>query len=190
MIDDLNDIIQPFDLSLLSPNSFRVIITRMPKSLFYIQSFNIPGITVTPSQQRWTGMSAIPYPGETMEFDDLSLNLIVDENLENYLELHHWIRESIGVSHPQLKQDFFTDIILFTLTNNKNPNIIMTFRQAFPYTLGGINFDVTQDNATALQTTVVFKFAHMILNPDEMISSREFSSSAALFHSVSANTAF
>lgn len=170
---DLSEIIKPFDLSLFEPNNFRVIVTRMPETLFYIQSCVIPGITINPVTTRYTGYNLVPYPGETMEVDDVALNFIVNENLDNYMEMHRWIREAISQSEPQLHNRFFSNIILFTLTNNKNANIVMTFKDAFPFSLSAINLDLTGDAAGPIISTVTFKFAKMIIDPDLELSSHE-----------------
>lgn len=173
MTTDLLELIKPFDLSLLEPNNFRVIVSRMPETLFYIQSITLPGITINPVTTRYTGYNVIPFPGETMEINDISINFIVNENLNNYMEMHRWIRSAIEQSEPNLHDHFFSNIILFTLTNNKNANIVMTFKNAFPFSLTDINLDITGEVASSIIATVQFKFAKMIIDPDLEISSHE-----------------
>lgn len=170
MDTSISELIKPFDLSLFSSNKFYIIVNRMPETLFYVQSAAIPGITISPVQ-RATGMNFIFLPGETMEIDDITMTFIVDKNLKNYLEMHHWIREATVTSSPELRERFFGRIILFTLTNHFNPNIVMTFTQAFPYSLSAINLDLTADSSSAIIATVMFKFSKMVLNVEgEIIS--------------------
>jgi hypothetical protein len=37
-------------------------------------------------------------PGDKILFEDFSLRFLVDENLENYMEIHNWIR---GLGFPE-----------------------------------------------------------------------------------------
>ena len=41
--------------------------------------------------------------GDKITYDDLSFSFFVDENLENYLEVHNWIR---GLGYPESIQEF------------------------------------------------------------------------------------
>jgi hypothetical protein len=45
----------------------------------------------------------LPTPGDIIEFGDLSLRFLVDENLENYMEIQNWIR---GLGFPENLQQF------------------------------------------------------------------------------------
>ena len=38
-----------------------------------------------------TPLADIPIPGETITFSDLEVTFLVDENLENYREIHGWM---------------------------------------------------------------------------------------------------
>lgn len=166
----VSELIKPFDLSLFASNKFYTVITRMPETLFYVQSVTLPGITVNPVQ-RSTGMNMIFFPGETLETDDLTLTFTVNKDLKNYFEMHRWIREAISTSSPELRDRFFTNIILFTLTNNFNPNIVMTFHSAFPYSLSPINLSLTENPSDAIIATVMFKYSKMVIDVEGEISS-------------------
>ena len=45
----------------------------------------------------------IPTPGDKIEFGDLSLRFLVDEDLSNYMEIQNWIR---GLGYPEEVQEF------------------------------------------------------------------------------------
>ena len=45
----------------------------------------------------------IPTPGDKIEFGDLTLRFLVDEDLTNYMEIQKWIR---GLGFPESIQDF------------------------------------------------------------------------------------
>jgi hypothetical protein len=52
-------------------------------------------------------LKAIPVPGDQIQFEDLTLQFLVDENMENYLEIHNWI---YSLGYPK-SVDQFGDLI-------------------------------------------------------------------------------
>ena len=77
-------------------SGFQFSVTRSPKVSYFGNMINIPGITLGVAQQP-SYLKMIPRPGEIIDFEDLTLNFLVDENLENYIEIQNWIR-GIGFS--------------------------------------------------------------------------------------------
>jgi len=67
----------------LSPTGFKFTLNRSPKVSFFCNSANIPalnlGVAVQPSYT-----TNVPIPGDKVEFDDLRLRFLIDENLENF----------------------------------------------------------------------------------------------------------
>ena len=51
------------------------------------------GVATQPTYLRDT-----PIPGDKISFGDFDLEFIVDEDFENYLEIHNWIR---GLGYPK-----------------------------------------------------------------------------------------
>ena len=48
-------------------------------------------------------MKDIPVPGDKLTYADLTLSFFVDEDLENYIEVHNWLR---GLGFPESIQEF------------------------------------------------------------------------------------
>ena len=69
----------------LSPTGFKFTLNRSPKVSFFCNSANIPalnlGVAVQPNYN-----TNVPIPGDKVEFDDLRLRFLIDENLENFME--------------------------------------------------------------------------------------------------------
>tara|TARA_B100000035_G_scaffold143377_1_gene122050 strand:+ start:472 stop:807 length:336 start_codon:yes stop_codon:yes gene_type:complete len=76
---------QPTKLDYTSPTQFRFVINQLPKVEYFTVAANVPGITLG-SATYATPLKDIPYPGEKLTYEDLTLTFIVDENLENYIE--------------------------------------------------------------------------------------------------------
>ena len=56
------------------------------------------GVTIQPNYLR-----PIPVPGDTIEFGDLQLRFLIDEDLGNYMEIQKWIR---GLGFPESLNQF------------------------------------------------------------------------------------
>jgi len=158
----------------LSPVGFKFTLNRTPKVAFFGNSVNIPGMTLGVSVQP-TYLKDIDTPGDKIQFDDLTLRFLVDENLENYMEIQNWIR---GLGYPenlqqfadlqnqgiiqgnyvQDRQNIYSDGTLQVLTSSLIPNFQVVFKDLFPYSLGTLTFDATQTDIQYFTADVGFKY--------------------------------
>ena len=69
---------------------------------YFTTACNIPGIALGVTQQP-TPLADIPLPGDTISFSDLEITFLVDENLENYREIHGWM---YGIGFPKSRTQF------------------------------------------------------------------------------------
>ena len=88
---------QPAKLDYASPIQFRFKCTKLPEVEFTCQTANIPGISLGSATQP-TPLVDIPIPGEKISYQSLDISFLVDENLNNYKEIHDWL---IGIGFPQ-----------------------------------------------------------------------------------------
>ena len=93
---------QPSIMDYASPVQFRFKCSKLPKVEFFCQSANIPGIGLGVASID-TPLKSIPFPGDEVTYQDLAISFLVDENLENYKEIHDWI---IGLGAPQNHTQF------------------------------------------------------------------------------------
>ena len=87
-----------------SPIQFRFKMTKLPLVEFTVQTANIPGITLGETSMP-TPLKDIPIPGDKVSYGSLDVTFLVDENLNNYKELHDWIT---GLGFPQDHKQFKT----------------------------------------------------------------------------------
>ena len=95
---------QPSKLDYASPTQFKFQIAKLPKVEYFCTSANIPQIDLTSVQQD-TPLADIPLPGVKLSFSDLNVTFMVDENLENYREIHGWLT---GLGFPKSRTQFKT----------------------------------------------------------------------------------
>ena len=71
--------------------------TKLPNVEFFVQTANIPGITLG-STSFETPLKDIAGVGDKVTYQTLDISFLVDENLNNYKEIHDWI---IGLGFPK-----------------------------------------------------------------------------------------
>ena len=92
----------PDKLDYASPIQFRFTCAKLPTVEFFCQTANIPGITLGTADVE-TSLKSIPFPGDKLTYGDLNVSFLVDENLNNYKELHDWLT---GLGFPQSHSQF------------------------------------------------------------------------------------
>ena len=158
----------------LSPTGFKFVLKRSPKVAFFCNQANIPDITLGIANQP-SYLRDIPIPGDKLQFGDLSLRFLVDENLENYMEIQNWMR---GLGYPEDvkqfrdlsdegiiqgnytndRQNIYSDGTLQILNSNLVAKFQVFFKDLFPYSLSTITFDATQTDIEYFTADVGFKY--------------------------------
>ena len=158
----------------LSPVGFKFGLQRAPGVAFFCNEANIPDMTLGEAIQP-TYLRDIPTPGDKIQFGDLNLRFLVDEDLTNYMELQKWIR---GLGYPEsLKEiydlqeedrdinikdrqamDLYSDGTLTVLGSSQLPNFKVMFRDLWPYSLTTLNFDATDTDVNYFTAEVGFKY--------------------------------
>lgn len=126
-----------------------------------INGVGTPGIQL-PSLQGGKNVSPLPLLllGDTLSFDNLPFNFIIDNKFENYTLLFNTIYNLASDNTPT-GQD-----IEITLLDSNGSEIGFTLRakQAFPTQLSGFQLVSTQEGETILTATVTFEFEDMVID--------------------------
>lgn len=161
----------------LSPLGYKFSLVRAPKVAFFANSAEIPGIELGVATQP-NYLRQLPVPGDMMQFDDLVIRFLVDEDLENYMEIQNWMRglgfpeslneiynlqnqEEISKYYPKnfrSEMNIYSDGTLFVLTNTEVNNFKVQFKGLFPYSLTNIQFDSTPEDIQYVSAEVRFKY--------------------------------
>ena len=88
----------------LQPTGFTFQVNRAPKLAYFGSSVNLPALNF-PEAQMNTYLKHIPLPGTVMDFEDLTIRFLVDENLENFREIHGWMT---GLAFPEDHSEYQT----------------------------------------------------------------------------------
>ena len=161
----------------LSPVGFKFGLKRSPAVAFFCNEANIPSIDLGVAEQP-SYLKNIPVPGDKIQFGDLSLRFLVDEDLKNYMEIQNWIR---GLGYPESLQEFqdlddsgqltdafgffkqsrddiYSDGTLQILSSNLVPQFQVQFSDLFPYGLSTITFDATDTDIEYFTADVSLKY--------------------------------
>jgi len=179
---------QPAKMDYASPVQFRFKIAKLPQVEFFIQTVNLPGISIGTATVP-TPLYDYPVPGDEISFQSLDISFLVDENLNNYKELHDWISGlGFGKSHddfadlqataadrfpgstkgslvagveipaPLSEGGIYSDATL-TILNSKNiAKTEVRFQNVFPTSIGSLSYDVQASDIDYLKATASFDY--------------------------------
>jgi len=160
---------QPTNKNMLSPTGFRFVLNRTPNINYFTYSVPIPSLTLGEYDEA-TPFVSLPYPGDKLRYEPLTLRFRVDEDLKNYMEIHNWM---VSLGYPESfeqaayksnvasafkSDDVYSDGSLIIMTSNQNPNLRIDFEDMFPISLTELNFDASLDDIQYLEATVTFRY--------------------------------
>ena len=154
----------------LSPIGFIFLLNKANKVSFLCQKAEIPTVELGDVQIPTRGLVPIPVEGN-MRYSDFNIEFIVDEKLENYMQLHNWMR-ALGTPQEFAERKLwrdkyakdpsedprFSDATLQVLNNNNLANFDVVFKDLFPTALSTLNFDVTGSDNDYFTATATFKY--------------------------------
>ena len=180
----------PSKFDYASPIQFRFKMTKLPTVEFFIQSANIPGITLGETSMP-TPLKDIPIPGDKVSYGSLDVSFLVDENLNNYKEIHDWIT---GLGFPQDHKQFqtlqgtsadrfpgttssttatgssikqpldeggiYSDATLTVLNNKNIAKTEIRFQNVYPTTLGGLSYSITANDVDYITVNASFSYMY------------------------------
>ena len=167
----------------LSSVGFRFTLNRARKVSFFANQANLPGMNLGVTEQPKYKKN-IDIPGDKIAFNDFTLRFLVDENLENYMQIHKWMR---GLGYPDSLNDIFdlqvegdntigydsqsmniySDGTLQVVNSSNRVQFEVVFEDMFPYDLSDLQFDATSQETEYFTAEVSFKYTiYHILTPN------------------------
>ena len=154
----------------LSPAAFLFNITKVPKVSFFCSSASIPSISLETNTQP-SYLKDIDVPGEKLDYENLTLRFLVDEDLKNYMAIHNWMT---GLGFPESTKDFkdevtkpdttidmnqqYSDGSLIIQNSNFRTNAIVKFKDLFPVALTSLEFDTAVTDIQYFTAEANFKY--------------------------------
>lgn len=169
----------PNNINPLILTGYQFVISKLPELTYFIQSTKIPDVSLGAITQA-SSVHDVKIPGETMEFSELSLSFVIDEDLSNWNAIYFWI---IGLGYPEghwMYRQFqnapinsalqtealrgVSDGTLTVLDSSNNPKQIFTFVDLFPTSLSGLSFDATSTDSSPAIGNATFAYSYYKIN--------------------------
>ena len=154
----------------LSPVGFKFTLAKETKVSFFSNSASIPEIVLGTAIQP-SYLKDVDVPGDKLQYGDFSLRFLVDEELENYMKIHNWMK---GLGYPETTKEYkdlttnvdglrdskeaFSDGSLHILNSNYRNIAIVKFSDLFPIGLTSLEFEATETDVNYFTAEVVFKY--------------------------------
>lgn len=163
----------PDNKNFLAPVGFKFILDRAKNVEYFCQSVNIPDININ-TRVFDTRVKQYEVPGDKLQYGDLQLTFMINEDLDNYYEIYNWLK---GLTNPEHESQWYeylesieeegrtsafqkitTDARLLVLDSNYNTTATAIFTNCFPTQLGGIRFSSDQSDIDYVTADVTFKY--------------------------------
>jgi hypothetical protein len=179
---------QPSKLDYSSQVQFRFEILYLPLVEYFVQSANVPGIQLGTATVP-SPFYDYPVPGDTLSFDPLNISFLVDENLNNFNELHKWIsrlgfgdsheefadllREgtpsqrtsaSKGIQRPLPEIGTYSDATLTILSSKNMPKTEIRFKNIFPTSISGLDYNIGGTDVDYVTCSASFSYLGYTIN--------------------------
>ena len=159
------------NINYLQPTSFKLVLdrTNYPNLEFFCQNVTHPGMLVGAAEVPFRKLQGVPLPGDKLTFNELSANIILDEDMQGYTEMYNWIRRTIdtNIRNPldRLRDTppHYADITLHILSSHNNTTTQIQYQDCVPTSLGDIQFESTSGGDTFITFNASFRFTYFEL---------------------------
>jgi hypothetical protein len=146
----------------------------LPELSFFCQTVNFPGITLG-APEFGNPFQVQPIPGETLTYDQLTVQFLVDENMANYQAIYNWI---IALGFPNDYEQYATftnadergaiselatnssDATLQILAGNNQTVKTVQFIDLFPIALDSLQFSGANTDVQYLIGNATFRYGY------------------------------
>ncbi|MDC0308664.1 hypothetical protein OAL25_00220 [bacterium] len=159
------------NINLLQPNAFKLVIDRKNfKNLeFFAQTVMHPDLTVQAADTFYQRVSNIPVAGDKLTFGELTAMIILDENLNSYVEMYNWVNRLVEhknrapLDRTEDVPPTYADISLVILSSHNNQTRKIKYIDCVPTGLGNIQFEAIAGGESVITYPVTFRFSYFEL---------------------------
>ncbi len=155
----------------LQPTGFKLVIDRKnyPNLEFFIQDFTHAGVIMNTADLGYKKISAIPFIGDKLTYNEMLANIILDEDMKSYTEMHNWMRRALDQDNVTALDRFTnatqrpptqSDITLSILNSSNNAIAQIIYRDSIPTALTDIQFQATSGAESFLTFGASFRFTY------------------------------
>jgi hypothetical protein len=163
----------PANINPLSPNGFMFSISKLPQMTYFCQQVNLPGITLG-APEFGNPFQTQPIPGESLTYDQLTVQFLVDESMANYISIYNWL---VALGFPQGYDQYisfvgsdntnyselaknYSDATLQILGSNNQAIKTVQFNDLFPVSIDSVMFSGTNADVQYLVGNATFRYGY------------------------------
>ena len=184
---------QPTVFDYAQSNQFKLFLPIFPTMEWFVVRANVPGINLGQATQP-TPLVDMPIVGDKISYEPFSMTFMVDEKYHNYMEVYKWVmnigfpyqhkqfnalERTDNINRPGPKRfnpttgsmdetsdrDLYTDIELTVLSSKNNPLVKVTMYEAFPTSLGSLEYSQQESDTDYVRCDVSFAYAWFNVAP-------------------------
>lgn len=169
----------PTTYDYLRPNAFRFSVKDIPNVSFTCQSANLPQLALGFALQT-TPFTDIPRIGDKLDFGAFTIRFLISEDMSNYLEIYNWL---VALGFPKDYTQFaaliknrpsrfpfkvnqqgesevlaYSDATLTILDSTNTPKVNIIYKDIFPISLEGLDFDIASAGVEYFTAIASFKY--------------------------------
>jgi hypothetical protein len=148
----------------LQPTGFKFVIDRRnyPNLEFFAQSVTHPGASVSPLELNVPRVSSIAFAGDKITYSSLTLEVILDEDMESYQEFQNWLERTVNDSQNNSTIDTTpstsADISLLIMSSHNNKNKQIRYKDCVPTEIGAFTLASNTGDVSYPTFSVTFRF--------------------------------
>jgi hypothetical protein len=124
-----------FNPNPLDPTQFKISFSRIPRYTFSCQEISLPSVDIQEVEQP-TSKLRLTNVGDSVQYGQLNMTFIIDENLYNYKEVYKWMIDATATGNrPFAETASFSEAIL-TLGGKNHIRLV----NIWPGSLGQVTF--------------------------------------------------
>ena len=169
----------PTTYDYLRPNAFRFSVKDIPNVSFTCQSANLPQLALGFALQP-TPFTDIPRIGDKLDFGEFTIRFLISEDMSNYIEIYNWL---VALGFPKDYTQFnaliknrpsrfpfkvnqqgesevlaYSDATLTILDSTNTPKVNIIYKDIFPVSLEGLDFDIASAGVEYFTAIASFKY--------------------------------
>ena len=148
------------DYNFFQASQFAVTIDkqRFASLQYYAQRLIHPGIAVSGAQVPVSRLTTIYIPGDTLNFDELQMDILLDEEWKSYSEFNSWLQSLTQERSDYTANTFIeSDITVVAFNSHNNKSKTIKYINCVPTSVGAITFDATVGDTEVITFPVTFK---------------------------------
>ena len=160
----------PENKNWIRPSGFRFQLKKLPTVNFMVQTVQLPGINLGVTGQS-NPFSTIKRAGDKVNFSDLTITFIVDEDMISYSEIFNWMA-ALGRSEnfmqysdlvdagQVLGDGAYSDGSITILTGENNPAVEIIYTDMFPTSLDLSPMETSDTSTEPVIATATFAYTY------------------------------